>query len=206
MIKPLHFYDLLDCLAGQFLSTRSAMCVGKDFGIHFSLNAKEYFSIAVIQEELHGDLAVRGVLIDDSAHIRSRNGFTFTIYIDPTKFEPELFDLFSTIIIAHEICHFASYYEIFLELGDDIGATKHSYFTNIVSYELIEAITDEHDSTSQTPFDGHNIIDLLSNLRRFPKEHFSRKRETAINYQLFLDSFLNHLNFDEMLNNYRHRE
>jgi hypothetical protein len=203
MITPQYFYDLLDCLAGQFFSTRYAICTGLDFGVNISRNAKEYFSVAVIQDELQGDMAVRGVLIDDSAHVPGRNGFTFAIYIDPTKFEEKLFELISTIIIAHEICHFVSYYEIFLELGDDIGSTKHSYFTNIVSYELIEALTSEHDSTSQTLFDGHDINDLLNNLKRFPKEHFSRKRETKINYLSFLNSFLQHLKFDDMLKNYK---
>ena len=82
MIRSTHFYDLLDCLAGQFFysGTYSARCAKKEFGVQISLAAKDYFSVAVIPKELPGDRVVLGVLSDDSAKISARDGHTFTIY------------------------------------------------------------------------------------------------------------------------------
>jgi hypothetical protein len=51
MIHSIHFYDLLDCLAGQFFDTDYAECVRNEFGISISSNAKEYFSVAIIAKE-----------------------------------------------------------------------------------------------------------------------------------------------------------
>ena len=195
MIVSRYFFDLLDCLAGQFFATRSARCVGKEFGISISKNAKEYFSAAIITENLPNDLAVLGVLLDDSAHIASRNGFTFVIYIDLSKFDGKVFRLISSLIIAHEICHFAYYYELFLKLGDNTGIVAHSNYTHIISGTLMGAVTQEQDKTSQTIFDEHNIRDLLKNLRKYPKRHFAKGRETKIEYRDFLDDFLKHLGF-----------
>jgi hypothetical protein len=202
MIQPSYFFDLLDCLAGQFFDKRSARCAGKEFGINISNNAKDYFSVAIIPEELPDNLAVLGVLLDDSAHIASRNGFTFTIYIDLRQYSEEIQRILWSIIIAHEICHFAFYYELFIKLGDSTGIRSHSYFTHAVSTKLIGAVTNEQDNTSQTIFEEHDIISLLSNLRKFPKIHFSKGKKTEIDYQQFLDNFLNHLNLDKLHEQY----
>jgi hypothetical protein len=193
MILAKCFYDLLDCLAGQFFNTRTAHCVGNDFGINISVNAKEYFSVVIIPEKLINDCAVLGVLLDDSSHIASRNGFTFVIYIDTDKIDGEAFEIFSAIILAHEICHFSFYYELFIKLGDNTGITAHSNFTHAVSVTMMGAITEEEDSASQTIFDEHNISDLLKNLRKYPKRHFTKGKESKIDYQLFLDKFLDRL-------------
>jgi len=69
MIRSVNFYDLLDNLAGQFFNsgTNSARCSNAEFGVQISLAAKEYFSVAIIPEELPGDRVVLGVLSDDSA-------------------------------------------------------------------------------------------------------------------------------------------
>jgi len=192
MIHSFHFYDLLDCLAGQFFDTKTARCAGKDFGINISINAKEYFSVAVIPEKLSNDLDVLGVLSDDSAHIPARNGFTFTIYIDLKNYTENAKKILSQIIISHEICHFAFYYELFLKLGDSTDIRTHNNFTHAVSTKLIGAVTTEQDNTSQTLFDEHNITNLIKNLRKFPKSHFSKGHETKIDYQKFLDDFLKH--------------
>ncbi|MDR0473628.1 MAG: hypothetical protein LBH43_08180 [Treponema sp.] len=80
MISSSYFYDLLDCLAGQFFSNNIAKCTGEKFGVNISSNAKDYFSVAIITENMPNNQEVLGVSFDDSAHIQARNGFTFTIY------------------------------------------------------------------------------------------------------------------------------
>jgi len=205
MITAKHFYDLLNCLAGQYFTTQSALCVGNDFGINISLNAKEYFSVVIIPERLVDDRAVLGVLLDDSSHVSSRNGFTFVIYIDTDKIHGDAFRILSAIILAHEMCHFSFYYELFIKLGDNTGIAAHSNFTHAVSATMMGAITEEEDSTSQTIFDEHNIIDLARNMRRFPKKHFTKGKESKIDYQVFLDNFLDCLRYREMLEEYKNR-
>jgi len=206
MILSNYLYDLLDCLAGQFFLTKSARCVGKEFGINISLNAKEYFSVAIIPEKLVSDRVVLGVLLDDSAHEASRNGFTFVIYIDTDKItegiNSDAIKIIETGIISHEICHFAFYYELFIKLGDNTGITAHSKFTHAVSVTMMGAITEEQDSTSQTVFEEHNIFDLVSNLKKYPKKHFTKGKESKIDYQGFIESFLDHLHFNDMLEKY----
>jgi len=205
MILANHFYDLLDCLAGQFFTARAAQCVGNDFGVNISVNAKEYFSVVIIPERLINDRVVLGVLLDDSYHIASRNGFTFVIYIDTDKIYEDVFEIFLAIILAHEICHFSFYYELFIKLGDNTGIAAHSNFTHAVSVTMMGAITEEDDSTSQTIFDEHNISDLLKNLRKYPKKHFTKGKESKIDYQVFLDEFLGFLRFGEKLEEYKNR-
>jgi hypothetical protein len=192
MIHPSHFYDLLARLAGQFFKSKPVICVKNDFGVNFSSNAREYFTIAIIPTELPNELAVLGVLLDDSAHIPSRNGFTFTIYIDLSGFNESIHKILLPIILAHEICHFAFYYELFINLGDSTDIRTHSNFTHAVSTKLIGAVTTEQDNTSQTIIDEHDMVSLLSNLRKFPKSHFSKRQKTRIDYQRFLDDFLKH--------------
>jgi len=209
MIQAKYFSDLLDNLAGQFFCSKTAICVNDDFGIQISSNAKEYFTVAVIPEKLDNDLVVLGVLLDDSAHIPSRNGFTFVIYIDMAKISEKInadaIKIIETIIIAHEICHFAYYYELFIKAGDNTGILAHSNFTHEVSVSMIGAITKEHDVTSQTVFDEHNIDDLIKNISKFPKKHFSKGKDSKLDYRSFLIWFLDRLNFDNLLNEYKRK-
>ena len=202
MIHSFHFYDLLDCLAGQFFDTDSARCVGKDFGINISVNAKDYFSVAIIPERLPNNLAVLGVLFDNSAHIQRENGFTFTIYIDLHNYGKEAKKILALIIIAHEICHFAFFYELFLKMGDSTDIRTHTNFTHAVSSKLIGAVTHEQDDTSQNLFDEHDTVTLVKDFRKFTKKHFSKGRETKIDYQKILDGLLKHIHFSEMTTDY----
>ena len=202
MIQAKHFYDLLDNLAGQFFSTRNAISLGNDFGIHISLSAKDYFSVAILPEELENDLVVLGVLLDDSAHTR-RDGYTFVIYIDPRKINGSAFKIFASIIIAHEICHFAHYYELFIKYGDNTGIEAQSNFTHAVSVTMMGAITEEKDNTNQTIFDEHNLEDLVKNMRKYPKKHFTKGKDSKIEYHKFLDDLLEHLKFESMLVSYK---
>ena len=200
MIVPHHFYDLLDCLAGQFFRTGNARCSGDQFGIHISLAAKEYFTVSIIEEELDNNKAVLGVLVNDAVHEPSRNGYTFVIYIDPRRISGKTKKILTSIILAHEICHFAYYYELFLAQGDNTGIVTHSKFTHIVNHKLINAIIEEQDSTSQTNLDEHDISELINNYRKFPKRHFSKGRDTKIDYKRFLDDFFGRLKIGEMIN------
>jgi len=206
MIQPSYFYDLLDCLAGQFFTSKYAQCIGNDFGVSISLNAKEYFSVVIIPEKLENDLVVLGVLLDDSYHIASRNGFTFVIYIDIDKIAEksnnnDFIKIIEIIIFGHEICHFTTYYELFLKMGDNTGIETHSNFKHEVSVTMMSAITEETDPTKQNIFDEHNITDLIRNMRRFPNKHFTKGKASKIDYIKFFDKFLDHLHFDDLADN-----
>ena len=206
MIHATNFHDLLDYLAGQFFLNKRAVCVGDEFGIQISSNAKEYFTIGIIPENLEKDLIVLGVLIDDSAHKPSRNGFTFVIYIDTDKIKENIgegaLDIIAASIIIHEINHFAYYYELFLKKGDDTGIKAHSNFTHEVSVTMMGAITEEQDNTSQTIFDEHNFEDLIRNLEKFPKKHFSKGKETKIDYINLTSNLIDHFKLKEMIADY----
>jgi len=199
MIRPSHFHDLLDCLAGQFFNTQSARCCGNEFGLQISLPAKDFFSVAIIPTTLPLDKVVLGVLSDDSAKIATRNGFTFTIYIDLGKIEGPAFKILSLIIIAHEICHFAYYYELFIRLGGTTGIRVQNSFKYEVSDKLIDAVTEEHNGTFETYVDEHNIEELIETFGRYDKKHFARGSGTLIDYFSFFRDFLDHQDLSSML-------
>jgi hypothetical protein len=196
MIRSIHFHDLLDCLAGQFFNSegRNALCTGKEFGLGISSAAQEYFSVAIIPEDLPDNIVVLGVLSDDSAQIASRNGHTFTIYIDVNKIEGPVFKVFSSLIIAHEICHFAFYYELFINLGDNTGIRLQNNFKYQVSDKLIDAVIEEQDSTFQTNVDEHNITELIDTFGKYDKRHFTKGSGTLIDYYGFFHDFFSYLN------------
>jgi len=197
MIHSLYFHDLLDCLAGQFFNTGFATCVEKDFGINISSSAKEYFCVDIVSEELSNDLAVLGVLFDDSVYDPSRNGFTFVIYIDLRKYSKNIQRIFSSIIIAHEICHFAFYYEFFIKNGDNTGIRSHSDFTHAVSSRFFGAVTSEQDNTSQTVVDEHNIYELVKTFGKYNKTHFTKGSNSLINYYVLFYDFLKCLKYEQ---------
>jgi len=202
MIQPHQFHNLLDCLAGQFFSTNEAICVGNEFGIQLSLAAKSYFSVAIIPDTLPHNKVVLGVLLDDSVRVPSRNGYTFVIYIDKEKIYEPLYKILVSMILAHETCHFAFYYELFIKLGDNTGIVTHSKFAHTVSVKLIGAVTQEQDNTSQTITDEHDIEDLAKNFRKYSKKHFSKGRDTSINYKEMIDNFFEHLYIGKMIKEY----
>jgi len=210
MIRSMHFYDLLDCLAGQFFNsgTYSARCAKNEFGVEISLAAKEYFSIAVVPKALPGDRVVLGVLFDDSAKVEARDGHTFTIYIDVEKIRtnftnPLTFKLMSLIILAHEICHFVYYYELFVGIGDSTGIREQNIFKYQISEKLIDAVVEEEDNTSQTNIDEHGIEELVETFGGYNKEHFTKGGGTLINFFDFFHNFLEHLNYNQILEEYR---
>jgi hypothetical protein len=203
MIRSIHFYDLLDCLAGQFFSTKSALCTGKEFGIQISLAAQDFFSVAIIPQDLPDSRVVLGVLSNDSAKIVSRNGYTFAIYIDLKKIDGPAFKILSSIILSHEICHFAYYYELFIRLGGTTGIRVQTNFTYQVSDRLIDAVIEENDSTSETNIDEHNIEELVNTFGKYDKNHFAKGSGTLIDYYSFFHDFLNQLHYNDMLQEFK---
>jgi len=90
------FYGLLKTLAGQFIDEGQdhAECFGDDFGTQINQNAKLFFSVSLIEEDLPGDLAALGFLVDNRASEFefNRTGYTFFIFIDSTKKHKEITD------------------------------------------------------------------------------------------------------------------
>ena len=207
MIRSNHFNDLLDRLAGQFFNskTKSARCTGNEFGVQISLAAQEFFSVAIIPQDLPGERVVLGVLSDDSAKIPNRNGYTFTIYIDVEKIKGPAFKVLSSIILAHEICHFAYYYELFIRLGGNTGIRVQTNFTYQVADRLIDAVIEDQDSTSQTNIDEHDIEELVDTFGKYDKNHFAKGDGTLIDYYSFFHNFLDRLHFRETLEEYKKR-
>jgi len=204
MIRAIHFHDLLDYLAGQFFNseTKSALCTGNIFGIHISPAAQEFFTVAIVPRTLPKDKVVFGVLSNDAVQIESRNGYTFTIYIDIQKINGPAFNILSTIILAHEICHFAYYYEYFIRIGDNTGTRVQNIFTWQVSERLIDAVIEEEDVTSQTNIDEHNIIELIETFGKYDPKHFTKGDSTLTDFSGLFNDFLNRLNFPKMLDEY----
>ena len=149
-----------------------------------------------------GDRVVLGVLSDDSAKIPNRNGYTFTIYIDIWKIEGPAFEILSLLILAHEICHFAYYYELFVNLGQNTGIRVQNNFKYQVSDKLIDAVIEEEDTTSQTNIDEHNLTELVETFGKYSKKHFTKGGGTLIDYYGFFHNFLDHLRFEEKLRAY----
>lgn len=197
MIKSSHFFTLLDCLAGQFFNTRSALCVGSDFGEQIYSKARDFFSIAVVSRKLPHDLLVFGALVKNAIYDKSVNGCTYTIYIDTSKIKGDFFRDISSIILAHEICHFAFYYELFLTLDGttETEEEKLDKFISIVSGSLLNAVEGqkEQNRLSQTIFDEHNTADLVKLVSLYPMEHFARGQESNIFYRSFFLDFIDHM-------------
>jgi len=93
------FKSMLKTLASQFIDNGQthAECIGEDFGSQFNSNAKLFFSISLIEENLPHDLAAIGVLVDNRAAEFNRNGYTFFIFIDSSKKHEEFIIIFLEI-------------------------------------------------------------------------------------------------------------
>jgi len=202
MIQPQHFHGLLDYLVDRFFEDEGVLCVGEDFGIHLSLAAKEYFSIAIIREALPNDKAVLGVLVDDSVHIPGRNGCTLVLYVDLEKFDEPVNDIYAALFLSHEICHFAFYYGLFLRLGDNTSNVLHDNFTHAVCGTLNGVVRCEADSPGAATLEEHGVVELLENFRKYPNSHFSRGTETNTDYRRLIDDFYSYLNIRHMIEIY----
>jgi hypothetical protein len=112
---------------------------------------------------------------------------------------------FSIMILAHEICHFAYYYELFIHLGGTTGIRVQNNFTYQVSDKLFDAVTKELDNTCETIIDEHDIDELIESFGNYNKDHFTKGSGTLINYFNFFHNFLDHLHFVEMLKAFKEK-
>ena len=195
------FKGLLKTLAGQLFDEKMnhAECIGEDFGPQISPNAKQFFSISVIEEDLPYDLAAFGVLVDNRASEFefNRTGYTFFIYVDSAekyeKLTDDLKTIFEKMVLSHETCHFAFYYELFFQLGADLTSTVYTQFQSIVSGKLKDAITDEADITSETLVEEHMYEEFLRNFWEYPNSHYDKKGHTHHDYNASNKQFFGYL-------------
>jgi len=198
-IPAIVFKGLLRTLAGQFIEQKQnhAECVGEDFGSSINTNAKDFFSVSLIEEDLPEDLAAIGVLCDDAVSPLKKRGFTFFIYIDSSKKYSKITEDFKAIIakliLSHETCHFAFYYELFLRLGADLTSTLYTQFQNIVSGKLKDAITNEADTTNETVIEEHRYKELIENFGNYPNTHYAKENPTALDYNYLFQVFFGYL-------------
>jgi len=77
------------------------------------------------------------------------------------------------------MCHFISFYELFLELEDK---------TEFTAY-----INSSQQGIPNTLVDMHNIPDILKTMGEYPKEHFIVGNDTELDYKSFFKDFIVHL-------------
>jgi hypothetical protein len=191
------FKGLLKYLAGQFSDQGHVECVLDDFGPQMPEAARSFFSISIVEEDLPKNTAAIGILCDNTVHNPSSETFTFHIFIDSSKkfkkITADLKAVFLKLILSHEICHFAFYYELFINLGAALSSVIYTRFKNTVSGKLKDAITQEKDITSETVVDEHSYEELILNFGRYPQEHFTKRNKSNIDYQEFFVIFFNFL-------------
>jgi len=194
------FCGLLDNLASQFLRDQYALCAtAKDFAGQLTKEAQEFFSIVIRFGEL-GDHDLVAVLCDDTQNKGGQNTYTFVIYLNSAKLN--LQNAFQRIafavILSHEICHFAFYYEFFLSLGGERSSNDYNNFKN----KIVSTFEGGIDTIGKTPVDKHtfpdlinlnNLLETIKILENYPKEHFANKNPTDIDYRSFFFHFLKHL-------------
>ena len=198
-IHPPVFYGLLDCLAGQFYAKSSAICAGESFGYQMINTAKDFFSVALIEEELDNDLSVLGVLSDDSAYKPGKKSVTFVIFIDKRKINNKYLRALFSLILAHEICHFAFYYELFFNLGGRASSRVFNNFIHSVSGAFDGIITEATNITYQTVADEHSISELIFSFGAYPAKHFAINNSSEIDYREHFFHYLLRLKFREIL-------
>ena len=200
ILNSCDFFSLLDNLLSQFLDNKSARCLGEELGKSISSDAKDYFSITVDHKEIKNDITMLGFLLDDFKFDKSRNGCTYSIFIDTMKIDGPLFQPFLTILLAHQICHFAFFYELFMKHASNKEINIHKKFLDDV---ISNKYMNKQDYINQHLIDVHNIPDLIKNMGEIKKEHFTRKLDSVINYDSFFFDFIEHMNtFYKMKNKY----
>ena len=201
-VPSIYFKGLLKTLAGQLFDQNQdhAECIGADFGSNIIPNAKQFFSISIIEEKLTNDLNAIGVLVDNRASENEfdRTGYTFFIYIDPSKKYEEkiLFNiktLFGKMLLSHEACHFVYYYELFLKLKGDLTSTMYTQFQNIVSGRFKNAISNENDNTKETVVEEHKYKESLEYSFIYSDSHFDKDNRTGREYNETYKNFIEYL-------------
>jgi len=200
IINASMFCGLLDNLARQFLKNQYALCAdSEDFAGQLTKEAQEFFSIVIRFGDL-GNIDLLGVLCDDTKNKGGKNTYTFVIFVNSAKLN--LHDAFQEIafavMLSHEICHFAFYYELFLSVGGSLSSNDYNKFKN----KIVGIFEGSIDTISKTPVDQHtfpdlislnNILETIGILGNCPKEHFAINNPTEIDYRSFFFHFLEHL-------------
>jgi hypothetical protein len=191
-----HFYELLDCLADQVLHDKSALCTGKMLGKNISSNVKDCFSITIRPEKLPDDTLTLAVLLEKSSQEKLKE-YIYTIFIDLSEIEGVLYNSFLSIVLAHQMCHFVSFYELFLKLDDNTKFAAH-IITNTISTILVDDMrgNDQYQNEAREKIDNidkHNIEDILKTMGDYSKEHFNMGNDTEIDYKKFFKDFIDHL-------------
>jgi hypothetical protein len=200
IISPAMFCTLLSNLVSQFFLKDYVLCANnEDYGGQLVRDAKNFFSVVVKYVDLGNQADVLGVLTDDTKNIHGKNTYTFTVFFDADRFHGEAEKLNLAVILAHEICHFVFYYELFLEMGGVSSSSVYSKFKNAISSKhegsLFEKIFDNH-----TLSNIRDIPNLIRVLELFPPKHFSKDIITSkIDYRSFFRHFLKHIFKDDVL-------
>jgi len=199
-VPAIVFKGLLKTLAGQLFdkNLEFAECIGDGFGTHISSNAKHFISISVVEEDLPEDLAAVGALVDNRSSDFRITDYTFFIYIDSSRKYPNIADdvktIFQKMVLSHEICHFVYYYELFLQLGDDLTSTVYTQFQSIISGKLKNAIIGETDITSETVIEEHKYEEFIRNFWNYPNSHYDKDNRTSHDFTESNRNFFRYLN------------
>jgi hypothetical protein len=140
------------------------------------------------------------VLCDDTKNEGGQNTYTFVIFVNNPKLD--LLNVFHriafTVMLSHEICHFAFYYELFLLLGGNLSSDVYNRFKN----KIVGIFEKGVNTIGKTPIDEHtfpdlidrdNILEIIEILENCPKEHFANNNPTEIDYRQFFFHLLEHL-------------
>jgi hypothetical protein len=192
VISPGIFCGLLSNMAEQYFKNHYAYCIkAKGFANQLAIDAQYFFSVVVQQCDELGQNDVLGILEDNTVNDNADFSFTFIILINNSRFRGVMPRINLSVIFAHEICHFAFFYEfymlikgknkieVFNKFKDTISAALKGYLKN---YKF-----DNHVLPEETP-------ELIAEFSNFPNEHFTQKRPSEIEYKSFFLHFLDYLN------------
>jgi hypothetical protein len=192
IINPGIFSGLLKNIASQYFSNNYAYCTNdEDFANQLTKDAQDFFSIAFIQCDELGQNDVLGILEDNTVNNKADFSFTFIILINNSKFHGVMPRINLTVIFAHEICHFAFFYEFYILIKEKNKIEKFNYFRDNISTALIGYLKDYKFDNHILPEETPELIVEFSN---FPNEHFTQRRPSEIEYKSFFLHFLEYLN------------
>ncbi|MDR0908838.1 MAG: hypothetical protein LBM77_03640 [Spirochaetaceae bacterium] len=196
-LQAVTFKQLITTIFSQFDTNQVAYCVDGDFGGQTNKNAREFFTVVVHEADLPRNLAAVGILSDDSVYTPGRQGCTFIIYIDSsrkyTNMTQDLRNIFIKAFLAHEVCHFAFYYELFLVLGGEISTKTVDMFQNKVSHKLPNAISIEQNNTYETVVEEHQYSEFINNFDKYPAKHFTKNNPSDLDYKELFNMFFYYL-------------
>jgi len=192
IINPSIFSGLLLNIAGQYFANDYAYCTNdEDFANQLSKDAQDFFKIVVLQCDELGQNDVLGILEDNTVNNNADFSFTFIIFINNSRFRGVMPKINLAVIFAHEICHFAFFYEFYMLIKGKNKIEIYKKFKDNISVALIGYIKDYKFDNHVLPEETPELIVEFSN---FPNEHFTQKRPSEIEYKSFFLHFLDYLN------------